>query len=85
MVSDRFQRRIERLLDEADEAIAQFDWEKVRQCAQAVLALEPNNSDGMGLLAALAQEAFDLVAAVGESGGVCRRCALSYSRESVRW
>ena len=27
MASDRFQRRIERLLDEADEAISQFDGE----------------------------------------------------------
>ena len=52
MASERFQRRIERLLDEADEVISQFDWEKIRQCAQAVLALDPNNSDGMGLLAA---------------------------------
>ena len=51
MASDRFQRRIERLLDEADEAISQFDWEKVRQCAQAVLAIDPENVDGLRFLA----------------------------------
>jgi serine/threonine protein kinase len=51
MTSERFQRRIERLLDEADEAISQFDWEKVRQCAQAALAIDPQNSDGLTFLA----------------------------------
>ena len=30
MASDRFQRQIERLLDVAEEAVFQFDWEKVR-------------------------------------------------------
>ena len=51
MASERFQRRIDRLLDEADEAISQFDWERVRQCAQAVLAIDPGNSDGLTFLA----------------------------------
>ena len=50
MASERFQRRIERLLDEADEAISQFDWERVRQCAQAVLAIDPGNADGLTFL-----------------------------------
>ena len=51
MASERFQRRIERLLDEADEAIARYDWEAVRQAAQAVLAIDPDNSDGQTFLA----------------------------------
>ena len=51
MASERLQRRIEQLLDEADEAISQFDWEKVRQCAQAVLAIDPGNTDGIEFLA----------------------------------
>ena len=50
MASERFQRRIERLLDEADEAIARYDWEAVRQAAQAVLAIDPDNSDGLTFL-----------------------------------
>lgn len=45
MAGDRRQRRIERLLDEADEAVAQLDWETVRAGAQAVLASDPQNGD----------------------------------------
>ena len=51
MASERFQRRIERLLDEADEAIAKYDWAALRQAAEAVLAIDPNNSDGLTFLA----------------------------------
>jgi len=51
MASERFQRRIERLLDEADEAIARYGWEAVRQAAQAVLAIDPDYSDGLTFLA----------------------------------
>ncbi len=53
MASDRMQRRIERLLDEADEAISRFDWEAVNNGAEAVLALDPGNADGLALLAAV--------------------------------
>ena len=51
MASERFQRRIERLLDEADEALARYDWEAVRQAAQTVLAIDPENGDGLTFLA----------------------------------
>ncbi len=50
MANDRFQRRIERLLDEADEAISRYDWEAVRHAAHAVLAIDPDNSDGLRFL-----------------------------------
>ena len=50
MASERFQRRIERLLDEADEAISRYDWEAVRQAALAVLAIDPDNADGQTFL-----------------------------------
>ncbi len=50
MASDRFQRQIERLLDEAESTVYQFDWEKVRQCARSVLAIDPDNSDGRRFL-----------------------------------
>ena len=33
MASDRLQRRLDQLLDEADEALARFDWQSVRQRA----------------------------------------------------
>ena len=51
MASDRRQRRIERLLDEAEEAVTRYDWEAVREAAQAVLAFDPGNSDAQELLA----------------------------------
>ena len=52
MASERVQRQIDSLLDEAEAAISQFDWEKVRQCAQAVLRLDPENTDALFYLAA---------------------------------
>ena len=52
MPSERILRQIDRLLDEADAAISRFDWEAVCQCAQAVLALDPANTDGAAILAA---------------------------------
>ena len=51
MASDRLQRQIERLLDEAKAAIARFGWDALRQQAQAVLAMDPDNSDGQAFLA----------------------------------
>ena len=53
MVSERSKRRIERLLDEADEGVSQLDWELVRNRAQAVLAFDPDNSDAADLLNAV--------------------------------
>ena len=52
MASERVQRRIDILQDEADQAIAQFDWSVVRDRAQNVLALDPDNGDAATFLAA---------------------------------
>ena len=52
MASERLQRRIDILLDEADQAIAQSDWSVVRDRAQNVLALDPDNGDAATFLAA---------------------------------
>ena len=57
MASERMQRRIERLLDEADDAIARFDWEAVKNGAETVLALDPENVDGLALMAAVERAA----------------------------
>ena len=51
MASDRFRRAIDSLLDEAEQAISRYDWEAVRQAAQAVLAIDPENADGLTFLA----------------------------------
>ena len=52
MASERVQRRIDIPLDEADQAIAQSDWSVVRDRAQNVLALDPDNGDAATFLAA---------------------------------
>ena len=52
MESERSKRRIERLLDEADDAVSRLDWESAKSHAQAVLAFEPDNGDAIELIAA---------------------------------
>ena len=52
MASERAQRQIDRLLDEAEDAVSRLDWGIVRDRAQAVLAFDPENSDGLAFLAA---------------------------------
>ncbi len=52
MASERTQRQIDRLLDQAEEAITSEDWNTVASRARAVLALDPENSDGLNYLAA---------------------------------
>ncbi len=57
MASERVQRRIDRLLDQVEEAVDRLDWEGVRSRAQAVLALDPGNDDAINFLAS-AERAF---------------------------
>ena len=52
MVSERLRRQIERLLDEADQAISQEDWTTVGSRARSVLAIYPENTEGQAYLAA---------------------------------
>ena len=52
MANDRRRRRIERLLDQAEEAVARIDFQEVRDRPQAVLAFEPDNGDALDLLTA---------------------------------
>ena len=52
MTTERIQRRIDQLLDEADEAVSGSDWPLVRDRAQNVLALDPDNQDAVAFLAA---------------------------------
>lgn len=51
MVSERLQRRIERLLDRADTAADEEDWDRVAESAQMVLALDAENVDAQAMLA----------------------------------
>jgi serine/threonine protein kinase/class 3 adenylate cyclase len=51
MVSERLQRRIDALLEDADAAMARLDWATVAERARAVLAADPENEDGLAYLA----------------------------------
>ena len=50
MASERIQRRIDRLLDQAEEAMDQLKWDAVREYAQATLGLDPGNTDALAYL-----------------------------------
>ena len=50
MVSERIQRRLEALLDEADVAVSGNEWALVADKARAVLALQPTNADALDFL-----------------------------------
>ncbi|MCI0896306.1 MAG: hypothetical protein J4N84_15530 [Chloroflexi bacterium] len=52
MASERIQRRIDSLLDEADQAIANEDWTTGASRARAVLWLDSETSDALAHLAA---------------------------------
>ena len=57
IASERIRRRIEILLDEADEAVSLSDWAVVRDRAQNVLRLDPENHDALAYLAAADRDA----------------------------
>ena len=48
--SERVQRQIDRLLDEAEAAITELRWQVVRDRARAVLALDAGNEDARSYL-----------------------------------
>ncbi len=52
MASERVQRRIERLLDQIEEAADQQNWERERILAEEVVALDPENQDAQTFLVA---------------------------------
>ncbi len=51
MPSERIQRQIDGLLDEAEQALRNLDWEVVQARAEAVLGIDPGNSDALTYLA----------------------------------
>ena len=59
MVSERFQRRIYRILDQLEDAADRRDWPAVRQGALDLLVFEPANEDAKNFLVA-AQRALDV-------------------------
>ncbi|MCH8224074.1 MAG: hypothetical protein IH868_11755, partial [Chloroflexi bacterium] len=57
MPSERVQRRIDRLLDQAEEAVEARDWESVRDAASAVFRVDPDNEDAKSFLQMAGDEA----------------------------
>ena len=55
MPSERIQRRIDALLDEADVAVTSGDWLAVAEKARAALSLDSENADGRTFLSAAQQ------------------------------
>ncbi|HZT06065.1 MAG TPA: serine/threonine-protein kinase, partial [Chloroflexota bacterium] len=68
MPSERIQRQIDRLLDEADDAVRRDDWATVLQRAQAALRLDPENEDALTYLAAASRSANPIGAAEDGAG-----------------
>jgi len=52
MASERTQRQIDRLLDEAEEAMVHRDWAALHQHDQDALMLDPDNQDARNFVAA---------------------------------
>ena len=52
MASERIQRRIESLLDRADEAFPQEEWQQALELAKDALALDGDNGDAKSFIAA---------------------------------
>ncbi len=55
MATERLQRRVDRLLDQAEEAMDQLNWDAVRQYAQAVLSLDSDNTEALAYLESAGQ------------------------------
>jgi len=56
MPSERVQRQIDRLLDEAESAIERGDWPRTRELSESVLRLDPDNADARSYLEAAQRE-----------------------------
>jgi|TARA_B110000196_G_C20961090_1_gene574012 hypothetical protein len=59
MASERFKRRIDRILDQIEDAADRRDWAAVRQGALDLLIFDPENEDAKIFIAA-AQRALDM-------------------------
>lgn len=80
MTSERMQRRIDRLLDDAEEAADQHDWDRVLECVRGVLAVDPENQDAVSLRT-MAEAAADEPPVVSdESSGTQRPTASEAGR-----
>ena len=65
MASERFQRRIDRILDQIEDAADRRDWASVRQGALDLFVFDPENEDAKIFLA-VAQRALDAEICIDE-------------------
>jgi hypothetical protein len=56
MVSEGLQRRIDKLLEDASEAMATSDWAIVVNCADNVLRIDPDNEEARAYLDAFERD-----------------------------
>ena len=71
MPSERIQRQIDRLLDEAEAAAGEKNWPAVVDCARKVLAVDPSNEDALAFLTmAAGDDAVPPAAAASEAPSV---------------
>ncbi len=80
MPSERFQRRIDRILDQIEDAADRRDWAAVRQGALDLLIFDPENADAINFLAA-AQRALDQEAVSPDVQDVSPATTVSQSTE----
>ncbi|MDP6716083.1 MAG: protein kinase, partial [SAR202 cluster bacterium] len=80
MVSERIQRQIDRLLDQAEEAVVSHQWDIVRARAQSVLAFDPANQDALTFLDASERAMSDVSTSSDQSTGASK--AVVESNES---
>ena len=67
MASERIQRRIDSLLDQAEEVADCKDWREVRELAQRALTLDAENEDASAIFEMAAGELSPLVPSVPSS------------------
>ncbi len=84
MLTERVRRQIERLLHEANIALSELDWNLVRDRAKVVLALDPDNQDAAGYLAA-ADRAEATGTWVQKAGSRRAEAELEAEMESLKW
>ena len=88
MLSERIQRQIDRLFDEAEQAVRNEDWATVGACARAVLAFDAENADAAAFVQA-ARRAGEANDTAPVSAKKERTRAIPHStrsgRSQVRW
>lgn len=70
MASDRVQRQIDGIHDEAEASVKQLNWRVVHNRGEAVLAIGPENPDGLTYLATTERAMVALPLTVDKSPGL---------------